>query len=142
MAATTGTTGFGTLLARGNGATSETFTTVAEVRSIRGPGQSLELVDATHMESPSGFREWLASFKDGGEVTFQVNFLPANATHTGLYTDHAAKTKRNFRITWPNTAGTKCTFAAFITGLSPSASVGEMLLNDVTLRITGAVTWS
>ena len=141
MAATTGTSGFGTLLKAGNGGSpTETFTTIAEIKSISGPQLSIEMIDATHMESPSSYREMKPSFKDGGEVTFDVNFLPANATHTALTTDFEAKTLRNFKITWPNTGATVWSFSAYVTGFQPSAAIDDMLSASVTLKISGAVT--
>lgn len=142
MAATTGTSGFGTLLKAGNGATSETFTTIAEVRNIGGPNITLELLEATHMESPTGFREWLPSFKDGGEVPFEVNFLPANSGHKAITTDIANRTRRNFKIVWPNTAATTWSFSGYYTQFQPSAGVGDMLSASITIKITGSVTIS
>lgn len=142
MAATTGTTGFGTLFKIGNGATSEVFTSIAEVKSIAGPNMSLQLVEATHMESPSGFQEWLPSFKDAGDVSLVLNFLPASTGHKGLTTDFAARTKRNFKIVFPNTAGTTWSFSGYISAFAPNASIGDMLSAAVTIRITGAVTIS
>lgn len=142
MAATTGTSGFGTLFKVGDGATSEVFTAVAEVKSIGGPNLTMEMLEATHMESPSGFREWLPSFKDAGEVTLELNFLPSSTSHKGLTTDMAARTKRNCKITWPNTAATIWSFSAYVTAFQPSAGVGDMLSANVTFRITGAVTIS
>lgn len=139
MSATQGSSGFGTLLKRGDGATSEVFTTVAEVKSISGPSLSMETIDATHMESPSGFREWLPSFKDGGEVTFDLNFLPAVAAQTGLTTDFKNRTKRNWKIVWPNTGATKWSFAGYITGFTPSAAVGDILAASCTIKVTGDV---
>lgn len=142
MAATVGTTGFGTLFKRGNGSTVETFTTVAEVRSISGPSLSLETVDATHMESPTGFREILPTFKSGGEVTLEVNFLPATASQTGIKTDFDNKTKRNWRIVFPDTGTTEWRFAGYVTGFSPNATVDGMLSASITITVTAGITVS
>lgn len=142
MAATVGSSGFGTLLKRGNGATTETFTTVAEVKSISGPSLSMETIDATHMESPNNYREWLPSFLDGGEVSFDLNFLPATAAQTGLTTDFAARTKRNWKIYWPNSGATKWSFSGYITGFTPSAATGDILAASCTIKVTGGVTIS
>lgn len=142
MAATVGTSGFGTLFKAGNGATTESFSTIAEVKSISGPKISLEMLEATHMESPSGFREWLPSFKDGGEVSLQLNFLPSNSGHKAITTDMAARTKRNFKIVWPNAAPTTWSFSGYYTAFEPSAGVSDMLAAAVTVRLTGSVTIS
>lgn len=142
MAATAGTSGFGTLLKIGNGATVEVFTTIAEVRNISGPGLSLETIEATHMESPSGYREYLPSFKEPGEVSFDLNFLPSNTQHKGLKADMDARTKRNFKLVWPNTAGTTWSFSGYITSFQPTAGIDEVLTASCTIKVTGSVSVS
>ena len=142
MAATIGTSGFGTLLKAGNGASSETFATIAEVKNIKGPAITLEMLDATHMESPNGFREWLPSFKDSGEVTFTLNFLPASTGHKAITTDLYARTKRNFQLVFPNTGATRWSFAGYYVNFAANAGISEILTADVTIRVTGGVTIS
>lgn len=142
MSATAGTSGFGTLLKIGNGASTEVFTTIAEVKSISGPNMSLETLDATHMESPSGFREILPSFKVPGEITLECNYLPANSTHQGIITDFRNRTKRNFKLVLPDTTTTEWRFSGYITGFSISAAVDAMLAASITITVTGDVTIS
>ncbi len=142
MAATVGTSGFGTLLKAGDGASSETFAAIAEVKSITGPSLSLETLDATHMESPSNYREVLPSFKSAGEVTFEVNFLPATSGQTVVTTDFEARTKRNFQLVFPDTGTTTWSFAGYYTGFTPSAAVDDMLSASITITVDGAVTIS
>lgn len=142
MAATEGTSGFGTLLKRGNGATVEVFTTVAEVKSISGPGLSMETIDATHMESPNAFRELLPSFKSAGEVTLEMNFLPANSNQQGFVEDFQDRVKRNWKLVFPDTATTTWSFSGYITGFAPSAAVDSILTASATIAVTGDVTIS
>jgi len=142
MGITQGTSGFGTLIKIGNAASTEVFTAIAEVKSISGPNLAREMLEATHMESPSGYREYLPSFKDAGEVSLEVNFLPGDTGQKALVTDYNNGTRRNFKIVWPNTAGTTWSFSAYITGFQPSAAVGDMLSASVTLKVTGNVTLS
>lgn len=129
---------FGTLLKLGDGATNEAFTTIAEVRDISGPSLAMDAVEVTSHSSTSAYREFIGGLLDGGEVTFDVNFLPANATHSysaGLIKDLHGRTKRNFQIIWPGT--TTWSFAAFVTKFEPSAAVDGALSASVTLKITG-----
>lgn len=116
----------------------ETFTTIAEMKNVSGPNMSMETIDATHMESPSGFREILASFKSGGEVSTDLNFLPAASGHQQLTTDFANRTKRNYQIWWSDSGPTKWQFAAYVTGFQPSATIDDVLGASVTFMITGA----
>lgn len=96
------TAGKGSILSRGNGESpTETFTTIAEVTSIGGPNMKAETIDVTNMDS-GGWREFITSLKDAGEVQFGLNFLPGNATHIALIQDEIDTLVRNYRIEWPD----------------------------------------
>ena len=138
MSQTQGTSGFGTLLKIGDGEVSEAFTAIAEVKSISGPNLSLETIDATHMTSPSGHREVLPSFKNAGEVSFDVNFLPGVGTQQSLFTDWQNRTLRNFQLQFPDESSTLWQFSAYVTSLSISAPLDDVLGASVTLTISGA----
>lgn len=143
MAASTATSGFGTLLKLGDGAGSETFTTIAEVKDITGPGLSAEVADITHHTSPGAWREKLATLLDAGELTFDVNFLPVDATQgnaTGLISLMKNRTKRNYQLVFTNSGATTWTLPAYVTGFEPSASLDEGLSASVTLTLAGQPT--
>lgn len=137
------TSGFGTLLQRGNAASPEVFTTLAEVVTIGGPTLSTELIDVTNHSSASNHREKIASLKDGGEVTFTVNYLPANATHSGsagILLDWINRTNRNWKVVWTDSGTTTWPFTGVVTGFTPNAPIDDKLSADVTIGITAAVT--
>lgn len=142
MAATVGTSGFGTLLQTGDGATSEAFTTIAEIVNISGPGESLEMIDATHMESPNTYREYIPSLLDSGEITFDMNFLPALAAQTTLRTDLTGRTKRNFKLIFTDTGTTTYSFAGYVTSFEPNAQIDDKLSASATIKVTGPLTVS
>jgi predicted secreted protein len=131
---------FGTLLKRGDGGGPETFATVAQVTNITGPGLSADTVDVTAHDSPSGFREFIATLVDTGEVTLELVFDPDHATHIALRTDMVAKILRNFQLIFPDTTNTQWDFAAFVTGLEPSAPVDGALTASATLKLSGVPT--
>lgn len=133
---------YGVLLKIGNGATSETFTTIAEVRDIEGPGLKLETKEVTSHDS-GGWREYIGTLLEGGEVSFELNFIPTNATQSysaGLIEDMVNRTKRNFQIIWSDTGNTTWAFTALVAEFNPSAGVEDELMAEVTLQITGAPT--
>lgn len=142
MGVSQATSGFGVLFKAGNGSSSETFTTIAEVKSISGPALSLEIIDVTHMESPSLYREKLPSFKDAGEVTLEVNFLPGHATQQAVITDFEARTKRNFQIIWTDSGATAWEFSGYYTGFAPSAGIDDAMTATITITVTGGITIS
>lgn len=139
---------FGTFLKIGNGGTpTETFTTIAEVRDISGPSFAVGTEDVTNHDS-NGWREHIPTIIEGGEVTFDINFV-GGATQGfasgSLYDDMVDKTKRNFQIVLPAGVGSSNdtgSFAAYVTGFELSAPVEGVLTASVTLSITGSVTWA
>ncbi len=138
--------GTGTITARTVTATAggtegtEIFTTVAEVTGIGGPGGSLELIDATHMESPSAFREYIASLRDSGELSVDLNFLPNNVGQRGFRTDMVNGTRRNWQLVWTDSPATTWAFAGFVTGFEPSAAIDDKLAASATIKVTGPIT--
>lgn len=129
----------GTLLKIGDGGAPEQFTTIAEVTNISGPSLSMDTVDVTSHDSPNYHEEVIAGIKRAGEVTFSINFVPTHATHnpsTGLLRDWVNRTRRNFKLVFPDAGATTWEFAAFVTGFQPTAPAGsERLTADVTLKI-------
>ena len=80
---------YGTLIEADDGAGN--YTAIAEVVDITGPDQSRDTIDVTHMQSPNGYQEFIPSFKDGGNVTLTLNFLPFHPTQddqTGIIADY------------------------------------------------------
>ena len=133
--------GFGVLLKRGDGATVEAFTAIAELIGLSGPGLALDTVESTHTESANAAKEYIAGLLDGGEVSADLNFLPGNATHTGLVADWQARTLRNWEVIWPDTGSTTWSFAAFVTSYEPSAPIEDRMTASVSLKLSGIPTF-
>ena len=51
-------------------------TTIAEVRDVGGPEQSAETDDATNQSSTGFYREKVSTLLDGGDFSFDCNYLP------------------------------------------------------------------
>lgn len=133
----------GTELQIGDGGDPEQFDTIAEVRTLQISGTSVERIDVTNHGSTGGYREFLSGLKDPGEVTFTINYVPTEGTHdaqTGLLAELSGGTTRNYKVVWPDISNTTWSFAALVTGFTPSAPADGALTADVTLKISGAPT--
>jgi len=133
----------GTQLKMGDGAASEVFTKIAEVRSIQGPTSTFDVLDATSHDSLNNTREFVAGLIDPGELTFEVLFDPGAVTHdatTGLIAKHQARTETNFQLLFLDS--TLVTFAALVTNFEPSEPHDDLQVASVTLKITGTITWA
>ena len=143
MAAGDGIAAYGSLLQRGNAATPEIFTTIAEVTNISGPSLSQEAIDVTSHSSSGAFREKVGGLLDGGEVTLDVNFVPTGATHKeaegGLLKDMTDRTVNNYKLIFSD-VGTYWIFPALVTGFVPDMAVEGKLGAAVTLTVSGEPT--
>ncbi len=133
----------GTVLKMGDGGGPETFTPVAKIISISGPGIGLDTEDSTDHESPQGWEEAIATIKRSGEISMDLHFLPGSATHgaaAGLIKKLNDRTKTNFQLVFPDAGVTTWTFAAFVTGFEAAAPHDGKLTASCKLKITGVPT--
>jgi len=139
--------GSGTITARtvtptaGATAGTEVFTAISEVKNIEGGfGGSLDVTEVTHMTSPNEYREYIASLKDGDEISFDVNWLH-DAAQASLLTDRENRTRRNFQLLFETAGGNvQSTFAAFVTQIGPSFQMEEAIGATISLKVTGPFT--
>ncbi len=134
---------YGTLLQRGDGASPEVFTTIAEVTDISGPTLALDPLDVTAHTSPGAFREFVGGLLDGGEVTFTINYVPDNSSHdatAGLLSELEARAVSNYKLVFPDGSSTEWIFAAFLTAFEPAEPVDDRLSAEITLKLTGQPT--
>lgn len=140
---------FGTIISVGNGTettpgdiTSETYSEVAEIHDISGPGIELSTIEATHHLSPDATREHMASLKDLTDLSFEIAFLPQNAKHslsTGFLKDWKDRTRRSYRIEFTDPDGTMWYVKGFVTGFELGAPVEGLLTASVTIKLTGTI---
>ncbi len=120
------------------------YTTLAEVQDIKGPSQAADVDEVTNQSSPNYFKEFIPTVLDGGEVTFNCNYIPGDATQnglTGLLSWLKGRGIQDWQITPPGPyAANTLQFSAFVTKWDPSLPVAKHADIAVTLRITGPVT--
>ena len=133
-----GTTSVGTVFNRGDGASNEAFTAIANVRSIAGPSKIRATIDSTALDTAGGYRTFIAHFRDGGDVTLAMNFTRAG--YDDMNDDMDSDDTVNYQIVLPDTSNTTLEFAGLVTALSLGASTDDMVSSDVTIKVSGAVT--
>ncbi len=127
----------------GDGASTEVFTTIAEVTGFSGPTTESAEIEVTTLASAA--KEFIAGLADNGEVTLEVNAVPNDAQHRQIRADILEGTTRNYQIDFNDkkssqTTSTTYTFAAFAKSFPFSAAADDKLSGTITLRITGAIT--
>lgn len=125
-----GTASKGTILERATVA-------VGHIGTIGGPNMTAATIDVTTHDS--AWAEFVAGMKDAGDVTFDCNWL--STTGQKAVRDDLGAAAAAYSITFPG--GTSVDFSAIVTAFNISAGgVNDKLSNSVTLKISGAATWT
>lgn len=133
---------FGSALQMGDAGTPEAFATIAEIIKLVPPKMKRDAMEVTNHQTGSGWREYIAGFRDGGEMEVEANWVPSNATHnstTGIIHVFAnVNTNRNFKLVLPDGLGT-LSFAGHINGLEPDLDLEKQGMLKFTLKVSGPV---
>ena len=140
---TAAVSGVGTRFALRSGSSSPfTFTNAAEVLSIGGPEISAAEIEVSSLDSTGGYKEYITGLRDGGTIALELNWVGSNAQQVLLRDRAILPTAFVYRITWPNSPATVATFSAVCTKFGMNTESGSAVKASVSLRITGAVTWT
>jgi hypothetical protein len=119
-----------------------TWTAIAQIQKIAFSGIKINLDDITNLDSPSAFKEWLATGPvDPGDVTFSGVLNPASITQGDMLSLIQAMTLSNFQITLSD-AVTKLAFSGYFSEYSPVANIepSKAITFSAKIQITGTIT--
>jgi hypothetical protein len=144
--ATIGLPAVGTQLQFGAGNSPETFTSVANISKIGGPTMQGTVVDVTSMSVTNAFRQKLVTLLEGGDVSFDLYWIPMLANHQamlGFFLQRGqggvAGVPIDWRMVFPDQDGTTYTFSGFISKMNFDLEVAGVVKAACVLTITGAV---
>jgi predicted secreted protein len=111
---------------------------IAEINSITGPNMTRDFIDVTSLDSTGGYREFIAGFRDGGEITLEMNFTAAG--FNDLKDDYESDVIQTYSIVLSDNAATTLTFSGFVTSLGIAVPIDDKVTCNVTIKISGQVT--
>lgn len=118
------------------------FVSLGEIFNITPPSETVDQVDVTHMQSPSRRREFISGLIDGGECSFEMNWVPGSDGDLELNEILALAigvSRRRFcQIRYPN--GVTHTFEAELQSYEKSVPTDDKMSATVTFKVTGVVT--
>ena len=138
MAATKAVKGFG-LKAEYLKTAPSTYAEIGELLSATPPQKSRETIDATHMQSPGGYREFISSLRTGGESTLTFNYTPLGyQALAGMFDDDKPA---KFRITLSDGA------TIIFDGLVTEQPIDDIAIDDkigmsCNIQVTGPVAYT
>lgn len=114
--------------------------TVARLSSIGGLELSADTIDVTTLESDGGYREFIAGFKDAGEVAIEGYFVPTTGKgQKELYELFESGDEENYTIQFPEDMA-KWEFKGIVVGFSTSADLEDPLSFSASIKVSGKPT--
>jgi hypothetical protein len=117
-------------------------TAIVEVLKITGPGLKVDTQDVTSHASTAAWKEFVPTLKEAGEVGFDINYVPSEATHKnasgGLVYLLANMSSQTFNLVFPDT--TTWTFTGFVVAFTVDAAHDGILKATCSIKITGQPT--
>lgn len=113
-----------------------TYVDLAEVSNITPPSSTIDMVDATHMQSPNADREFIIGLNDPGEASFEMNFIPGSAADLKIQEIKAARARVKCRITFPN--GVTWTFSGLLMTYEPAVPTDDKMTASVSWKVSGS----
>ena len=112
---------------------------IGGLTDINGIAKTADTIDSTTLDSSGGYRNFVAGFKDGGEVGLTGYFDPNNTGQIAMETAFESGSEDVFVITFPNTVAT-WTFSGVVTALSTTTNVDGLVTYEATIKTSGAPT--
>jgi len=116
---------------------------LAEIIDVSGPEPSREAIDvssfrsATASSTNQGWKDFIpAALTDGGELSVTILFNPADTPPVT-----SASEPEEITIAYTDAASTSWSFWGFMTTGSISGTIDDKATMDVTIKITGTVTF-
>lgn len=127
--------GYGSQFAIGDGGDPEVFTPVAEVFEITPADLTADTVDATHMLSDGGWREFVPGLLNPGESQIQINYVPGGSEEETLIAFLTSRATKNCKVTYPNNE--EDVFAAFCIGFTRAIPLADKMTLTARFKLSG-----
>jgi len=114
---------------------------VAGLTSIGGLELSADTIDVTTLDSDGGYREFIAGFKDGGDVSLEGYFY-GDTGQMELYNLFESGNTESFKIEFPEAFGVSWAFKGVVTGFGTSAALEDPVGFSCTIKVSGKPTLS
>lgn len=130
--------GLGTVIKIG---TDSAAVAVAELTEIGGLELSADTIDVTSLDSEGGYREFIAGFKDAGEVGISGFFNPQTGKgQKELYDLFESGATEAFTIEFPAATKAKWSFRGVVTAFKTSTSLEDPLSFEGSIKVSGKPT--
>jgi hypothetical protein len=114
---------------------------VLEIVKLGGPGMKMDMKEVTNMLSPNTYKEFIAGLREGGDITFEANYIPKDATQLNTQADLHAGTLSSWSLNMPGVPGATNTgiwmFSGYVASLAPVYPLDDRITVTGAIKITG-----
>lgn len=115
------------------------MTDICDITGWTGPTRSTTLEDVTDLCS-TAVEKKPSPLVDGGQMTLDIQYVPASATHAALSAAVNSGAVIGFEIVFSDTGAMTWAFDGVVTGFSVSGQVRGKVTGSVTIEVTGVIT--
>lgn len=128
-----------TVIAKGDGASPEVFSTILSMSSL-----TVNQLDAPPLDVTSYGDVWPVKIapgqKSSGQINCTIHFDQGDTTHAAIKTQWTAQTASNYKITFPGATPSSYTMSAFVQNWGVQVERNGIMMATFTLQPTGTVT--
>jgi len=111
---------------------------IGGLASIGGIEIAADTMDVTTLDSDGGYREFIGSFKDGGEVPIEGYFRPEDAGQLAMQTSLDEGQPEEYTIEFPTTPKATWEFQGVVTGFKVGdVDVDGTITFGATIKVSG-----
>ncbi len=115
-----------------------TLTKLGEILGVPSPSITVDEVEATHMGSPGGYREYITGLRDGGEGEITMNYVPGSPTDLLIRAALADGEQREYMIVIPDGAtGWEVTGTLVVRSYAKDIPIDDRMTATLGVRFSG-----
>lgn len=126
------------------GTDGSTYADLPECKGIAVPTAEVEYQDATHLESPGGYREYVTGLKDAGQIEIPCGYSSAayETAHGYMANDTLVYFKTTMPLETGQATGDVFVCTGYVVPKLETNAVGDIISMMVAVRITGQPTFT
>ena len=113
---------------------------VGEIIAVSEPSRTKDTVDATNMDSPDRYREFISGLKDGGEVPLEFNRIQDDEGQQALEAAFEYDGAIHVAITIPTVPPVRWNVRGIVTNREGETPMDDKMTANATLKVTGKPT--
>lgn len=115
-------------------------TPVGGLTSIGGVEINADSIDVSAMDNTTGFKDYLAGLKDGGEVSAEGFLDGEDSGQDAMYEALNDGQQRTFAIVFPDAIGKTWQFNGIVTKFATNAQLGDAVKFSAAVKVSGKPT--